>query len=251
MIGIIAGAGPFAGLDLLNKITAQTVAQTDQEHLPVISISRPAAIPDRTAFLLGEISHNPAGPIMEQLRQLEIMGATIAGIPCNTAHAPPIREAVETGLAAFGSQLRFLNMIDEVGAMLRRHYPAVEKVGVLSTIGTAYARVYPLALEPQGFKVISAGEQLLKEKIQPAIYDKTYGIKACGRATTRAREDILFGITTLEAQGAQAVILGCTELPLAVSEREIDGLPIIDSTLALARALIRAVDPQKLRSWSG
>jgi aspartate racemase len=47
--------------------------------------------------------------------------------------------------------------------------------------------------------------------------------------------------------GAEAVVLGCTELPLAVPEAELDGLPIVDPTRILARALIRAVTPARLR----
>ena len=50
MIGIVGGVGPFAGLDLLGKILGQTVAQTDQDHLTVVSLSQPSTIPDRTAF---------------------------------------------------------------------------------------------------------------------------------------------------------------------------------------------------------
>lgn len=249
MIGVVAGVGPFAGLDLLHKIAAQTVAQSDQDHLTVAALSQPSTIPDRTAFLIGETSFNPARPILQQLRQLEQLGASVAGIPCNTAHAPPIRDAIERGLIASGSRLRLLHMIDEVGQMLRRRYPSVQTVGVLSTIGTSASRVYPLSLEPLGYKVVEPGDQVLKEMVHPAIYDESYGIKARGYATERAREDILFAVEQLGRRGAQAIILGCTELPLLLPETELDGRPLVDSTMALARALIRAVDPQKLRPF--
>jgi len=42
-------------------------------------------------------------------------------------------------------------------------------------------------------------------------------------------------------------VLGCTELPLAVPEPEVDGIPIIDPSLALARALIRETYPEQLK----
>jgi aspartate racemase len=51
----------------------------------------------------------------------------------------------------------------------------------------------------------------------------------------------------LVARGAEAVILGCTELPLAVPEAHREGVPFINSTRALARALIRASHPEALR----
>jgi aspartate racemase len=53
MIGIVGGVGPYAGLDLLRKVYDNTVAGKDQDHLDVVMISVPAAIPDRTAYLLG------------------------------------------------------------------------------------------------------------------------------------------------------------------------------------------------------
>ena len=40
-IGVVAGAGPFAGLDLLQKILDQTIASRDQEHLTIAALSQP------------------------------------------------------------------------------------------------------------------------------------------------------------------------------------------------------------------
>ncbi len=155
----------------------------------------------------------------------------------------------EHGLATSAGRLRLLHMINEVGRVLQRHYSSVQTVGVLSTIGTSASRVYPLSLEPLGYKVVEPGEQVFKKMVHRAIYDESYGIKARGYATERAREDILFAVEQLGRRGAQAIILGCTELPLLLPEAEVDGRPLIDSTMALARALIRAVDPQKLRPF--
>ena len=80
-----------------------------------------------------------------------------------------------------------------------------------------------------------------------AIFDPEYGIKATGRGTERTCEDLRQSIALLREAGAQAIILGCTELPLAFSETNIDGLPLIDPTLILARAVIREVNPHKLK----
>jgi len=249
MIGVVAGVGPFAGLDLLNKIATQTAARSDQDHLAVVSISRPSPIPDRTAFLMGVTSLNPAAPILEQLRMLQQLGASLAGIPCNTAHAPPIMDVIREELDTSGRPLKLLHMIREAGKFMQHYYPSVQRVGLLSTLGTSFSRVYPLFLEPLGFEVIEPAGRESKELVHRAIYDQDYGIKARGYATERTREDLLRIIDDLRAAGAQAVILGCTELPLAFPENEVNGLPLVDSTMALARALIDAVDPLKLRPW--
>lgn len=241
IIGIIGGVGPFAGLDLQAKILQATPAVRDQDHLPVIALSWPGNIPDRTAFLLGETSVNPAGPVLEQLALLSRMGATVAAVPCNTMHAPPIFNVIEAGVAQFDRPLRLLHIIRETAAHLRTEYPELRRIGVLSTTGTAQARVYPDILEPLGYAVVSPPAEMQDDLIHPAIYDPTYGIKAHGRATERAGSDLLRGVRALQESGAEAIILGCTELPLALPETAVGGIPLVDPTRVLARALVGAV----------
>ena len=91
-IGIVGGAGPYAGLDLAQKILEQTIAEKDQDYLPTLLISTPDKIEDRTRFLLGEITSNPAHSIFRNLCDLNTLGASVVGIPCNTAHAPAIKD---------------------------------------------------------------------------------------------------------------------------------------------------------------
>ncbi len=250
MIGVVAGVGPYAGLDLLRKILSQTIAKKDQDHLPVASLSQPAHISDRTAFLLGQTTTNPALAIIEQLLKLEEIGAVVAGIPCNTAHAPVIFDLIRKGLADAGSKLNLLHMIAAVGDELRSVHPHVKKVGVLATTGAILTRIYPGTLDPLSLETLVVDREQQAQLIQPAIYDPHYGIKACGYATERARNNLVIGARQLKNRGAQALILGCTEIPLAFPEKEVAGLPTIDPALILARALIAAVDPARLRPIS-
>ncbi len=247
MIGVVAGVGPFAGLDLVHKILDETRANKDQDHLPILSWSQPGTIPDRTKYLLGETAVNPAYAILEQCHNLAKMSTTVVGIPCNTAHAPPIFDVIQAELAVSEPQLCLLNMIAEVGQFLRAVHPEIEQVGVLSTMGTAVTGVYPLNLEPLGFSVLTPPDSLQTDRIHPAIYDPEYGIKACGAATERARQDLLFGARALRDSGAQALILGCTEIPLAIQSPTLFDMVVVDPTRILARSLIRAVDPSKLK----
>ncbi len=246
MIGIVGGVGPLAGLDLQAKIISQTAAGRDQEHLPVLSLSWPGPIVDRTEYLLGYVTENPAHALLAQLRLLAAAGATVAAIPCNTAHAPAIFDIVRAGVA--GSPLRLLHLIEETAAHLAAEHPELRTVGVLSTTGTWRARLYPQLLEPRGLRVV-VPDATLQETIHAAVYDPAHGIKPAGRVTARARAGLARGIAALRAQGAEAVILGCTEMSVAFAERRYEGLPLIDPTLILARALIRAVAPERLRPW--
>ena len=245
IIGIVGGVGPLAGLDLQAKIVAQTIAGRDQDHLPVVSLSWPGSIPDRTEYLLGQVAQNPALPIVEQLRLLAALGATVAAIPCNTAHAPAIFDVIRAGVAGFAPPLRLLHMLDETADHLAAYHPDLRTVGVLSTTGTWRARLYPQLLAARGLRVV-APDAALQETIHAAIYDPAHGIKPAGRVTTRARADLERGIVALRAQGAEAVVLGCTELPLAFPEGDYGGLPLIDPTWVLARALIREIAPNQL-----
>jgi aspartate racemase len=239
IIGLVSGVGPYAGLDLLGKIVMQTAATSDQEHLPVFSISWPSRIPDRTRFLLGRTAKNPAYPILEQLELLARMGATVAGIPCHTAHAPAIFSVIEEGVRNFSRPLKLLNMVAEVAEHLQTAMPGCRTIGLLATTGTVQTRVYQEALEPRGFRLLVPDPVIQETAVHPAIYDPKHGIKASG-ATSWARERVLGGAADLQQQGAQAIILGCTELPLVLTEPAINDILLIDSTLILARALIRA-----------
>jgi aspartate racemase len=246
MIGIVGGVGPLAGLDLQAKIIAQTAAGRDQDHLPVLALSHPGPIPDRTEYLLGHVAENPAQPILAQLRLLADAGATVAGIPCNTAHAPAIFDVIRAGLAQFPRPLCLIHMIAATVDHLSRRYPDLRAVGVLSTTGTWRVGLYPALLEPLGLRVV-VPDAVLQPAIHATIYDPAYGIKSTGRVTPRARDDLARAIAALRQQGAEAVVLGCTEMPVAFPERSLDGLPLIDPTLILARALIRALRPDRLR----
>jgi len=251
MIGIVGGVGPYAGLDLARKILDQTEANTDQQHLPIALLSVPEQIADRTEFLLGLTEDNPAGAISRIILDLEKLGAGVAGIPCNTAHSPRIFDAIRRNLAEAGSRIKLVHMVDEVSRFVREHFPQIRHVGVLCTTGTHQTRVYPDCLRPHGFTVSLPDEQLQEQAVQRAIYDIDDGIKARPSPVTEtARRLLAEAIEHLQAKGAEAIVLGCTEIPLAVTEKRIGQTAIVDANLVLARALIREVAPEKLKPFA-
>jgi aspartate racemase len=121
VIGIVGGVGPYAGLDLAQKIFDQTLAHTDQEHLPLALLSVPHRITDRTAFLTGKTAENPALAISEVIWELQRCGATVVGIPCNTAHAAPIFTEIEKRLPP---TVKLLHIIAEVGRYIQEKHPS-------------------------------------------------------------------------------------------------------------------------------
>ena len=247
MIGVVGGVGPYAGMDLVKNIFDNTIANTDQEHLPLVMLNLPETILDRTEFLLGIVHKNPGEAIAGVLLKMEKIGATVAGIPCNTAHADEIFDLTLDQLREQKSEIKLLNLIDEAVNMVKQRYPDLTKVGFLSTTGTARFGIYQKALLAHNLQSISVDQQMQEELIHPAIYSPEYGIKSKSNPIDeRARQSLLKGMVELKKLGAEIIIKGCTEIAMAIPENELLGIPLIDPSKALARALIAAVDENKL-----
>ena len=244
MIGVVGGIGPYAGLDLFYKILNRTKAACDQEHLPISMLSVPHSIPDRTEFLLGNSKINPATTISKVICALYNQGSTVIGMPCNTAHAKPIFNEI---IERIPKEVKLVHMINEVSKFIKNKYPSIENVGILSTMGTSISHVYPDCFSQYGLNGIQVSEEIQKNYISPAIFSKDYGIKAqSSPVTAQAKKELLKGIDYLDKEGAEIIIMGCTEIPLAIKDNKINGKPLIDSTKILARALILKSSPEKL-----
>jgi aspartate racemase len=248
MIGIVGGVGPYAGLDLMKKVFDQTLALKDQDHLDTMLLSLPSGILDRTEYLEGRVEKNPAFAIANVLARLEEAGASVAGIPCNTAHTDKIFEVILSELKRGKRSIKVLNMVSETVSFIQSRHSSLNRIGVLSTTGTYKSRVYVEALENQGFQVLVPEMEMQETLIHPAIYDPVYGIKSQSDPIhPQAKENLQRGFDFLESRGAQGVILGCTEIPLAFPAQSIGGMTAIDPTLVLARALINYSNPNKLK----
>ena len=248
IIGIVGGVGPYAGLDLAQKILDNTQATSDQQHLPIALLSLPHKIQDRTAFLLGKTKTNPADAIFKILEKLEQIGASVAAIPCNTMHSQPIFDAILEKLKSSESNIKLINMVAETVEFTRKNHPKIKNIGLLCTIGTAKTNLYQQYFKPPDFNIILPDEAAQQDLVHKAIYDINEGIKAKSNPVTKAaREKLLQAVHHLQEKAAEAVILGCTEIPLAVSDKKIGETIIIDPTLILARALIQQTYPNKLK----
>ncbi|MCB0493316.1 MAG: amino acid racemase [Cyclobacteriaceae bacterium] len=238
MIGVVGGMGSYAGIDLIKKIYNFSGAKEDQDHLPISMISLPQEIEDRTRYLLGEVDVNPGIVIGKIVKMLALNGAKVMGIPCNTAHAPIIFQEVLKNLPM---DCLLLNMIDEVGTFIKFEYPSVKRVGILSTTGTYRVGIYKDVLSSYKLVVIQPSEQIQHEYVHSSIYNPDYGIKTQSNPVQqRACENLKLAASHLIENGAEVIVMGCTEIPLAFDANEIQGYPLIDATGVLARALVRA-----------
>jgi aspartate racemase len=241
VIGIVGGMGPASGLFLFQRIFSLTKAETDQEHLPVLLMSLPGHIVDRTAYLEGRTDTNPAYAIAEIIEKLEGAGSGVVGIACNTAHAPRIFDVIVEQLASKGSRVKLLHMPVETCLYIRGQRRPAKRVGVMGTNGAYKAGLYAGLLQTHGLEALLPDPQFQKEVIHRIVYDPIFGIKANPNGiTAEARQLMDRAIAYFSTRSADTVVLGCTELSLAAYERRGSTAPVlIDPMEVLAHALIR------------
>ena len=119
--------------DLMRKVTERTPVQHEREHLRMLVDSRPQ-IPDRPAALFGT-GPSPVPMLQESARLLEMWGADLIAIPCNTAHGflADVQEAV---------RIEVLDMIGIVGRELGKAFPQGSPIGLLSTTAAQELRIF-------------------------------------------------------------------------------------------------------------
>lgn len=220
-IGIIGGMGPMATCDLMKKIFEVSDADCDQKYVHVC-VDCNTNIPDRTKAIL-EKGEDPIPEMVKSAVSLQNMGADLLMIPCNTAHFFYDRLKIFTDIP-------ILHMPRETVKALKEQN--ISCAAVLATDGVIKSGVYEKELRTQGIKTIYPDAEQ-QQKIMAVIYQC---IKAGKKDVEKyGLDDIL---KSLIKQGAQSVILGCTELPIAFSLAGIRE-NIVDPTEIAARAALK------------
>lgn len=247
-IGIVGGLGPYAGLDLVKKIFDNTRAVHDQDHARVMLHSFPGDIPVRPEFLLGLTDVNPGHAIGKVMAGLARAGADIIAMPCNTAHSPRILDVALERLRAEAESehVRFIHIIEAALSQVRRVAGPGARIGLMGTVATLRTRLYQDALEDAGYVPVILDDAGCHE-VQDAISNNEYGIKAASSPVSpQARHILLRAVERLAGMGMDALLLGCTEIPLALTENTYFDIPTVDATNALAREVVLAYSPDRL-----
>lgn len=216
--------GPLAAADFLKKLAEETPATRDQEHVPFVACGVPQ-IPDRTdAILRGGPSPLPA--MLHGVAMLRRSGAGCIAIPCNTAHYW-YDELVR------GGGLPILHIADAACDEMAARGITAGAVGLLATAGTVAAGFYQQRFLSRGLACVLSHPEDQAALASPAI--------ACVKANDLPRAHALAvrAVERLLDAGAQAVVLACTETPVAI-----DFAPsavtdrCVDATRALAKACV-------------
>lgn len=223
IVGIIGGMGPLATCYLLRDMIEKTNAHNDQEHIH-ICIDCNTNIPDRTEAIL----HHGPSPVPEIVKsgiKLEGMGANVLVMPCNTAHY------FYDDLTSY-FDVPLLHMPREAAKTLKEGN--IKKVGLIATDGTISVGIYHKALADENIEVV-VPEKEHQRYVMNLIYE---GIKAGNGGFDEA--GIMEVINDLYQKGAQTLLLGCTELPIAFERFGIKEA-YIDPSKELAKAAVRYV----------
>jgi aspartate racemase len=184
--------------------------------------------------------------IVESIRQIQA-SADFVVIVCNTAHA-------FLGEIASGVDIPILNIIDATLDEIVSAAGHDACAGLLATTGTLISGVYPAAAKAKVSNVrflspldLPDGDRLQRELVMAPIYGQPnsepplVGIKAgLGRTADIGRHQALLqrAAQLLKDAGADCIIAGCTEIPLALDGPTVLGLSLLDPMTIAARAAI-------------
>lgn len=215
--------GPAASAEFYRRLTDMTDAACDQEHIPCIIWSDPT-VPDRSTSLINR-DDLPWDKLRRGVQGLKNAGCDLIVIPCNTAHFWYDR------LAELGVPI--IHIVDSVVAELQSQGITSGTIGIIGTASTMRFGLYQEYLRRLGYSCITPSALEIDTLVQPAInLIKANNLPA-------ARELLLEAMTKLHAWNVSAIILGCTELPLAITDTEFNEKPLINSIDSLVRAAIK------------
>lgn len=227
---IIGGMGTMATESYLHQLNLRTPAHADQEYLNYILVNH-ATVPDRTAYILDHSQPSPLPTLLDDIRQQSQLNPAFFTLPCNTAHY------FYDDLQA-ATTIPLLHMPRETVKEIQRRFPEAKRIGITGTQGTITDKVYEDEVLAAGLTPVLPTAEIEAETME-LIYDN---IKEQDRVDAPLYHRILRQMH--DEQGADLVILGCTELSLA-QEREpetqislVDSQSVlVDRTLEMALAL--------------
>ena len=221
-IGLVGGTGWVSTLDYYRYFNELVFKNTDGESTAEViinSVNYPAIAKLTAAGKWDDITKI----ITEAALALQTAGADCILLGANTMHhiAPEVKAAIN---------IPFIHIAEETGKEIKKK--GLKKVALL---GTKYTMQLPF------FKDVLASMEI--ETIIPhendiqIINDAIYKELALGIITAVTKENYLQIMQKLQQEGAEGIILGCTEIPLLIKPNDFD-LPLFDTTFIHANAAV-------------
>ena len=199
MIGILGGMGTQAGLDFCNKLAVINRGKTDQKY-PLFILYNKSNIPRRPENI--KKYYNVLNSLIKGCHLLQKNKCKFIVMPCNTAHYwyDDLQKKIK---------IPILSMPKEVYLHTKRRCKKNTKIGILCTEATLKTGVYSKYFN-KNFNLISPKNSLQKSSVNKAIkYVKMGKVR-------EAEKTIRPAVKNLINQKCKKIILGCTELPIAI-----------------------------------
>lgn len=221
-LGIIGGLGPMATALFMKMIIEMTDAKCDQEHIEMIVYNCPQ-IPDRTNYILGKSTQNPAPRLIELGRKLVEEGAELIAIPCITAN-------YFYGELTAEIKAPIINIIKEVCTCLVKQ--EIHCAGLMATSGTVLSGLFQAAFADLGCTLV-----LPKEEDQQDVMHVIYEDVKANRPVEMDRFNRV--AKHLRDAGAEVILLGCTELSVVSESYEL-GAGYLDVMRLMAKCAVES-----------
>ncbi len=207
-IGILGGMGPAASANMYEQIIKyaqyQYGAVQDEEYPPVILYSLPLNGFDETG-IVDEASVKKQ--LIKGVQTLESAGCDCIIIACNTVHVffDDMQSAIS--IPIFG-------IIDEARKAVLKH--GYKKVGLFASESTVKLRLYKNNFAQDDITVLqpSLEQQAILNRVIKHVMGGTQGVEDVIQLKSIAQDYI--------QQGAEAIVMGCTEIPLAINQTHTD-----------------------------
>lgn len=199
MIGILGGMGTQAGLDFCNKLALINRGKTDQNY-PLFILYNKSNIPKRPENI--KKYYNVLKSLIKGCLLLQKNNCKFIVMPCNTAHYwyDDLQKKIN---------IPILSMPKEVYLHTTQNCKKNSKIGILCTEATLKTQVYNKYFD-KNYKLVSPGKPLQKLNVNKAIkYVKMGKIKLAEKAIKPAVNELI-------KMKCKKIILGCTELPIAI-----------------------------------
>lgn len=215
-LGVLGGMGVQATGLFYNMLASLQSVETEQQYTDVLLYSKPS-IPDRSAYILKRSAESPFHSLLDGVQTLQNAGVSCIAIPCITAHY------FYDELAA-ASSTPIINILTAVAR--HAHAQGIKKIGVLATAGTLHAGLLQKAFAEFDICVVTPKDE---NTVMQVVYEVKRGAHVSHTHLQHMSKE-------LYQAGAQAVLLGCTELSIIAASAPheyIDALQVL-ATCALA-----------------
>jgi aspartate racemase len=223
-IGIIGGIGPESTIDYYRAMIAAYRERQPDGSYPAIVINSIDAAAMLGPLMTGDLERVADGLVVE-LGRLERAGAGVAALAANSPHI--VFDQVQRR-----SPLPLVSIVEATRDEALR--VGVARPALFGTRMTMEARFYQDVFARHGMTIVVPDREE-----QAYIHDKYMNELVKGILAPETRERLLAIVAAMKARdGVDAVILGGTELPLILRDATASGIPLLDTTVIHAKAIV-------------